>query len=338
MSLELVAQGKTCDIYQNRLYQDLMFFHRTDRFSVGDKVFPGTVQYKGFVLNQMSLIWMKLLEDEGILKTHIVASDALTLLTYGVPHDFLGSIIAAKACVPIPLECIVRGYYIPESKSWDPYKVDGNMYGNQLPAGLMESEILPTPIYTPSTKAAVGEHDENITFEQTIDVIERFLMERFVLDTQGQTRAVAEQIATNLRKKSILAYSFAHEYALSKNIILADTKLEFGIIKNDAGNWEIILIDEAFTPDTSRYWDATTYVISKPQPSMDKQFIRRHIYQVLGWDGKTSPPVVDDLTLGELSQIYCNIYERLFDRSIKDVTTEVSWEWKWAAEKLAQPE
>lgn len=341
--MKLVNQGKTCDIYKCEEYPELMFFNRTDRFSVGDKVFPGHVMYKGLILNQMSIKWMDLLEKNKIIDNHLIATEATGLLELGVSQDFSGSIVAAMECIPIPLECIVRGYYIPESKSWNPYKIDCNMYGNILPEGLKESQKLPEPIYTPSTKAAVGDHDINITYEDTIDVLEKFLDENFELNEDEENfHELACTLAQAIKKASLKAYSFAHEYALSKGIILADTKLEFGLYPDfdEDGNedWPLVLIDEVFTPDSSRFWDASSYEVGKPQPSMDKQYLRRHVYQELKWDGQSEPPEIDSEVKRNLSKIYCNIFSKLFEKDIITLTEEIAWDWNEAMDSALEAE
>ena len=331
--MKLINQGKVCDIYQNPEFPDLMFFHRTNRFSVGDRVFPGEILYKGLILNEMSLKWMRFLEQEEIVSNHIVADDAKTLLSYGVNPEWAGCVVAAKKCIPIPIECIVRGYYIPESKSWDPYKETGMLYGNKLPEGLKESQILPSPIYTPSTKASAGEHDENIDFEQSIEVIKKFLPEHFELEEGTDIKALSYTIADEIKNVSLRSYRAVHERAIEKGIILADTKLEFGILQ-DGCDWHIVLIDECFTPDSSRYWDASTYEVGKPQPSMDKQFLRRYIYKELKWDGESVPPTVHENIRGTVSEIYADIYQRLFDESVVKLSTDIAWQWSKAEKDL----
>lgn len=331
--IELINQGKVCDIYQNENFSDLMFFHRTNRFSVGDRVFPGEILYKGLILNEMSLKWMEFLEQEEIVRNHIITSDAKTLLSYGVNPEWAGCVVAAKKCIPIPIECIVRGYYIPESKSWDPYKETGMLYGNKLPKGLKESQILPSPIYTPSTKAGAGEHDENINFDTSVEIIKDFLLKHFELEEGTNINVLAYTIADNIRNVSLRAYRAVHERAIKKGIILADTKLEFGILQ-DVCDWHIVLIDECFTPDSSRYWDGSTYEVGKPQPSMDKQFLRRHVYTALKWDGESSPPIVQESIRNAVSEIYSDIYQRLFDESVVKLSTDIAWRWSKAEKEL----
>lgn len=331
--MKLINQGKVCDIYQNSDFQNVMFFHRTNRFSVGDRVFPGEILYKGLILNEMSLKWMEFLEQEEIVRNHIITDDAKTLLSYGVNPEWAGCVVAAKKCIPIPIECIVRGYYIPESKSWEPYKTTGMLYGNKLPEGMKESQILPSPIYTPSTKAGAGEHDQNIDFDESVEVIKKFLTEHFELEEDCDIDRLALIIANDLKQISLKAYRAVHERAIKKGIILADTKLEFGILQEES-DWHIVLIDECFTPDSSRYWDVSIYEVGKPQPSMDKQFLRRHVYSDLKWDGESEPPVVHEDIRGTVSEIYADIYQRLFDESVVTLSTDIAWKWIKAEKEL----
>lgn len=327
MSLTLETQGKIADIYRVEENESIRIHNRTNRFSIGDKVFPGEVSYKGAVLTQMSWRWKELLEEALEIDTDMCSQEPKILMEYGVPKEFAGSAVAVYQCIPIPLECIVRGYYIPESKSWDPYKKTGEMYGNRLPAGLKESEKLPTPIYTPSTKAAPGGHDRNITFEETIDILSDFISAKNDLIDIGAVNAAAKEIAEKVRDASLDAYNFAYGYALERGIILADTKLEFGLYRNDNGTYSLVLIDEVFTPDSSRFWDANAYKVGEPQASIDKQYIRRYVYNQLCWDGKSEPPVVSQRVLNELSHIYSNIYYKLFKVDIEKVVNNLSDKW-----------
>lgn len=327
MSITLVSKGKVADIYRVDEDESIRIHNRTNRFSVGDKVFPGEVSNKGAVLTQMSWQWKELLEEALEIKTDIYSQNSKVLLEYGVPREFAGSAVAVYQCIPIPLECIVRGYYIPESKSWNPYKETGEMYGNKLPAGLKESEKLPVPIYTPSTKAAPGEHDRNITFEETIDILSDFINSKIDLVSSVNIHEAAKEMAEEIRDASLDAYNFAYGYALEKGIILADTKLEFGLLQDEDGTYSLVLIDEVFTPDSSRFWDVNAYKVGKPQASIDKQYIRRYIYDQLCWDGNSEPPVVPQSVLNQLSHIYSNIYYKLFKVDIEKVVANISDQW-----------
>lgn len=324
MSITLVTRGKVADIYRIDGNDEISIHNRTNRYSIGDKVFPGEVQYKGIVLTQMSWNWKEILEKEIGMITDRCTQDIKTLFDYGAPSNFAGTAVAVYNCIPIPLECIVRGYYNPESKSWNSYKNTGNMYGNILPTGLKEAEKLPTPIYTPSTKAAPGEHDKNITFEESIDIIKKFIKEKINLSDVDVT---AVEFAKQLKKLSLDAYKYAHQYALERGIIIADTKLEFGILCKD-DSYTITLIDEVFTPDSSRFWDYNTYEVGKKQPSIDKQYIRRYVYDVLGWDGDSDPPVIPTLVLDQLSMVYLNMYYRLFRVHVEKLAVNLDMEWK----------
>lgn len=339
---KLVRQGKSCDIYENSEFPDLMFFHRTDRYSIGDRVFPGKIPYKGLIQNYMTLRWMKLLEEVGIVSNHIVSADARTLFRYGFREDLgIGSTVVAKKCVPIPLECIVRGYYIPESPSWDPYKDGATLCGYDLPDGLRNSEKLETPIYTPSTKAPSGERDINITFEESVEILTDFVLNTFTLSIGAEPEKIAYRIADTVKHLSLKAYNFAHSYCLTKGVILADAKLEFGFMFGPNGEHQIVLIDEVFTPDSSRFWDAHVYDVDRYQPALDKQFLRRHVYWKLGWNFVEVPPKIEDFMLYRASELYLDICQRLFDVDIIKLTTDISWEWhrckeEYEAEMLAE--
>lgn len=330
--LQLIKKGKNCDIYENPNFSELLFFHRTNRVSVGDVLLPVEVPYKGLIQNYMSIKWMEYLQKKTNIPNHLVSKKAKDLIKFGANDSMAGSLIAAEKMYPIPIECIVRGYYIPESKSWNPYKETGEMYGNVLPAGLKESEKLPEPIYTPSTKAELGMHDENISYAETIHVIEKWLKETFSLDNAS----LANNIAMLLEKWSIRLYEVAHQYALQAGIILADTKLEFGLNFDSEGYYHIKLIDEVFTPDSSRFWDASVYEVGKPQPSMDKQFLRRIVYNDLKWDGHSEIPELPVHSVYALSEIYQNIFERLFAEKVVNLSEAITWEWKEAKEEIAE--
>lgn len=328
MSITLEKQGGVAEIYRIDGNDNLKIHNRSNRYSIGDKMFPGEVPYKGFILTQMSCNWKKLLSKKLGINTDLYSQKASVLFDYGVPKELAGSAVAVYNCIPIPLECIVRGYYVPESKSWKPYKKTGNMlYGNVLPKGLEESEKLPTPIYTPSTKAAPGEHDQNITFEETIDVLKDFIKHNVTL-VNTSLDAAALEIAEELKQSSLDAYAFAHTYALERGIILADTKMEFGLMRDEDGTYYVTLIHEVFTPDCTRFWDASYYEVGQPQASIDKEYIRKYVYGQLGWDGVSEPPNVPRAVLAELSTVFCNIYHRLFGEDISKLDSKISAEWQ----------
>ena len=343
-----IQQGKVCDIYAGSYF----LMDRTNRFSVDDANLPGEIPYKGLVLNQMSLNWMKMLEY--IVPNHILSSDPKVLLTLGAKPEQIGRVVAVKRLYSLPFECIVRGYYIPTSHSWDTYKESGEICGISLPDGLKESEELPHPIFTPSTKENNGQHDRNISFAEMNAFMWDFLTEVDIVrenyeksivkddDTHGGDNSnisftrywynLSESLCKKMLRISLELYTSAHNHALSKGIILADTKLEFGI----DNNLNLMLIDEAFTPDTTRYWSADTYKVGVTQPSLDKQYLRDFVHNELKWHGlEDGPaPLVPKNVIDSVSDIYKDIYERLFDKSIDTLTEDLLYEWHQAETEL----
>ena len=334
--MKIARSGKVRDIYE----VDVLALTTTDRVSAYDSVLAGEVPYKGLVLQTISNKWMEKFTD--IISNHIITVDPYILKTFGFGSEFFGRTILAKKCIMLPIECIVRGYYIPTSHSWDQYKVDGTIQGIKLPLGLVESEKLPEAIFTPTTK---GESDLAITYEEM-----KLQLSNFLYGTLGDLLAssscpdidtskifdpnycykLASQVAEKLRDTSLQLYNKAASYAAQKGIILADTKLEFGIRLKDTGNvatdFELVLCDEAFTPDSSRYWDAEEYEVGKTQKSMDKQFLRDYLRNELNWTGLKDGPVpeVPAEVYDKVSQIYCDIMHRLFDINIDDVVSVLS--------------
>lgn len=315
--------GKVRDIYE----LNLMALTTTDRVSAFDSILDGTVPDKGKILQEISNNWMNMFSP--IIKNHIVTSDPIVILGLGFDPDLVGRTVIVNKHLMLPVECIVRGYYIPTSHSWDQYKVDNTIQGIQLPAGLEESEKLPEPIFTPTTK---GTEDRPLRYDELEEHISIFLfnhiMKNNIQDEDDVTiefkpvDTLAANIAAKLKEISLYLYKRASEYASKKGIILADTKLEFGIIIGDYNvespdeipEFELVLCDEAFTPDSSRYWDKETYEVGKTQASMDKQFLRDYLRNELHWCGLKDGPVpqVPQEVFDELSKIYKNISSRLF--------------------------
>ena len=337
---KLVTRGLVCDVYQNPEFPDILFFNRTDRYSIDEQIFPDQIPYKGFVTNQMSLRWKKLLEEAQIVSSNVISTNAKDLIRYGFTRpDGIGSSAVVKKCIPIPLECIVRGYYIPESPSWDSYKKDGTFNGFALPEGLKNCQRLPEPIFTPSTKNKLGKHDVNVTFEKSVEILTDFLLETFTLTDGAEPERIASKLADTLKTISIQAYTFAHNYALEKRIIIADTMLEFGFVMDPEGNdHEIILINDAFTPDTTRFWDLDSYQIGRFQPAIGRQFLRRHLYWVLEWDPSKEPPHIDPFMIHRASELYIDVFQRIFEVDIIQLSTESVWEWYKAKEEYEQEE
>ena len=246
-----VKEGKVREIYD---VGDNLILVATDRISCFDVILKNTVTDKGRVLTQMSRFWFDLTKD--ILPNHMVSTDVKDMPEFFRTDYFRGRSMLVKKLNMLPVECIVRGYIT--GSGYASYVKDGTVCGIRLPEGLKESEKLPEPIYTPSTKAEIGDHDENISFEASVDYLEK----RF----PGKGKEYAEK----LRDYSIAIYKKCADYALTKGIIIADTKFEFGLDEN--GN--MVVGDEMLTPDSSRFWPADQYEAGKSQPSFDKQFAR----------------------------------------------------------------
>jgi phosphoribosylaminoimidazole-succinocarboxamide synthase len=256
--LKLAARGKVRDIYD---LGETLLIVTTDRISAFDVIMNEGIPDKGFVLNQISTFWFRQMED--IIPNHIISTD---VRDFPAPcqkyaEDLEGRSMLVKKAKPLPAECIVRGYL--SGSGWKDYKATGKVCGITLPAGLVESDKLPEPIFTPSTKAELGTHDENISFDDMVKMCGR-------------------DIAEKVRDVTLRIYSKARDIADAKGIIIADTKFEYGIY-----NGELIIIDECMTPDSSRFWPKDSYKPGGAQPSFDKQFLRDYL-ETLDW-GKTAP-------------------------------------------------
>ncbi|GFE60086.1 phosphoribosylaminoimidazolesuccinocarboxamide synthase [Geobacter sp. AOG2] len=256
--LNLAARGKVRDIYD---LGDTLLLVTSDRISAFDVIMNEPIPDKGFVLTQISAFWFRQMED--IVKNHIISTDVTDYPAVCRPYaDVLaGRSMLVKKAKPLPAECIVRGYV--SGSGWKDYKASGSICGIKLPAGLLESDQLPEPIFTPSTKAELGTHDENISFEKMAEICGR-------------------ELAEQARDYTIRIYTRARDLAAQKGIIIADTKFEFGVYEG-----ELIIIDECMTPDSSRFWPKDLYKPGGPQPSFDKQFLRDYL-ETLDW-GKTAP-------------------------------------------------
>lgn len=246
-----VKEGKVREIYDNG---DSLIMVATDRISCYDVILKNVISKKGTVLTQMSKFWFDLTED--IVPNHMITADVKDMPAFFQQPAFDGNSMMCRKLTMLPIECIVRGYIT--GSGWASYKKDGTVCGITLPSGLQESDKLPEPIYTPSTKAEIGDHDENISFEKSIDVLEK--------EFPGKGKEYAEK----LRDYTISLYKKCADYARAKGIIIADTKFEFGL--DEDGN--IVLGDEMLTPDSSRFWPADGYEPGHGQPSFDKQFAR----------------------------------------------------------------
>ena len=250
-NLKPIKEGKVREIYDNG---DSLIMVATDRISCFDVILKNTINKKGTVLTQMSKFWFDMTSD--ILPNHMISADVRDMPDFFQKPEYDGNSMMCRKLEMLPIECIVRGYIT--GSGWSSYQRTGEICGIALPEGLRESEKLPEAIYTPSTKAEIGDHDENISFEQSIDHLERFF--------PGKGR----EYAGKLKDNTIALYKKCADYALKRGIIIADTKFEFGL--DDDGN--IVLGDEMLTPDSSRFWPAEGYEPGHSQPSFDKQFAR----------------------------------------------------------------
>ena len=246
-----IKEGKVREIYDNG---DSLIMVATDRISCFDVILKNVVSKKGTVLTQMSKFWFEYTKD--IMPNHMISTDVNDMPEYFRKPEFTGNSMLCKKLNMIPVECIVRGYIT--GSGWASYQKTGKVCGIELPAGLKESEKLPQAIYTPSTKAEIGDHDENISFEQSIDVLEK------AFPSHGK------EYAEKIRDYTLTLYNKCAEYALSRGIIIADTKFEFGL--DEDGN--VVIGDEMLTPDSSRFWPLEGYKPGQGQPSFDKQFVR----------------------------------------------------------------
>jgi len=275
--LRLHSRGKVREIYE---IGDGLLMVASDRISAYDVILPDPIPDKGSVLTQMSVFWFELLAD--ICPNHFLSTD--------VPAEVAGRAIRVRRLDMYPVECVVRGYL--SGSGWREYRTSGAVCGIDLPEGLGESEKLPEPIFTPATKAEIGEHDENVDFERAVELVgDRGLMD-------------------SLRDTSLELYSRAAEHAAERGIILADTKFEFG---SHAGA-EVVLGDEVLTPDSSRFWPADEYEPGRPQRSFDKQYVRDYLDSV-GWDHKPPAPRLPDEVIASTRARYVEAYERLSERS-----------------------
>ena len=246
-----VKEGKIREVYD---IGDSLIMVATDRISAFDYILKNKIVDKGAILTLMSKFWFDFTKD--ILPNHMLSTDVNDMPEFFRKPEFTGNSMKVKKLRMLPLECIVRGYIT--GSGWASYKENGTVCGIKLPEGLDESEKLPEPIYTPSTKAEIGLHDENISYEQSIEVLEK--------EFPGK----GAEYALKLKEVTIALYKKCADYALSKGIIIADTKFEFGLDEND----NIVIGDEMLTPDSSRFWPLEGFKVGAGQPSYDKQFVR----------------------------------------------------------------
>jgi phosphoribosylaminoimidazole-succinocarboxamide synthase len=274
----LISRGKVRDVYEYAPNE--MLIVTSDRLSAFDVILPTPIPDKGVVLTQIANFWFD--KTSAIVPNHIVDPEPFST-DVGRKHLAGRSIVVHRADA-LPVEAIVRGYLTGSGRK--DYEKTGRVCGIELPGGLVEASRLPEPLFTPSTKAAIGDHDQNISFAETVDLI-------------------GQELAEKVRDVSLELYGFGAAYALERGIIIADTKFEFGILDG-----ELILIDEVMTPDSSRFWPADGYAAGKSQPSYDKQFVRDYL-ETLDWD-KTAPgPELPPEVAARTSEKYLEAWRRL---------------------------
>jgi len=279
--LKLVHRGKVRDLYE---VDDKLLMVATDRISAFDVVMGDPIPNKGKVLTKLSLFWFDYLGD--IIPNHLITADVDQYPAVCAPYrdELRGRSMLVKKAKPLPVECIVRGYL--SGSFWKAYQKDTTVCGFPLPQGMVESEKFPTPLFTPSTKADQGEHDENISIEKMEEIVGK-----------NETARIIDV--------SIKLYQKAADYALEKGIIIADTKFELGWFEG-----ELILIDEVLTPDSSRFWPLDQYVQGKGQPSFDKQFLRDYL-STLDWDKKPPAPELPAEILEKTGARYAEAVEKV---------------------------
>jgi phosphoribosylaminoimidazole-succinocarboxamide synthase len=275
--MKLHSSGKVREIYQ---WEDDLLMVASDRISIYDVVMPTPIPDKGKVLNRLSEFWFELTAE--IVPNHFVSAD--------VPEEVAERAMRVRRLEMYPVECVVRGYL--SGSGWKEYRAGGAVCGIELPAGMLEADKLPEPIFTPATKAEIGDHDENVDFERAAEIV--------------GDRALMEELA----RVSIDVYTRGAEHAAERGIILADTKFEFG---RHPGA-EVVLADEVLTPDSSRFWPADTYGAGGPQPSFDKQYVRDWADQA-GWDHTPPAPELPPDVIEQTRARYIEAYERITGHS-----------------------
>lgn len=287
-SLKRIHQGKVRDIYD--IDASTMLLVSTDRLSAFDVILPTGIVNKGAMLTQMANFWFEKLK--GVVPNHLTGIDPESVVTDSAEKAQLANrSVVVKKLKALPIEAIVRGYLV--GSGWKEYKAQGTVCEIPLPAGLQEASKLPQPLFTPSSKAAVGEHDENISIAQVEALI---------------GKALAAQVA----EVAIALYSRAAEYALTRGIIIADTKFEFGLDENGV----LHVMDEVLTPDSSRFWPADSYAVGKNPPSYDKQYVRDWL-EASGWNKTPPAPALPDDVAQKTSEKYMEAFERLTGQPLR---------------------
>jgi phosphoribosylaminoimidazole-succinocarboxamide synthase len=286
--VKLLGRGKVRDLYE---VDGNLLIVATDRLSAFDVVLPTPIPDKGRVLTQLSLFWFNKLA--GIVPHHVLSATDFPHILSKHARVLQGRAMLVRRTEPIPIECVVRGYIT--GSGWKEYRATGTVCGIPLSAGLQESERLPEPIFTPSTKATEG-HDENISFEET-------------------ARRIGKPLAEQLRSVSLEIYKRAADYAAERGILIADTKMEFGLgINLDKG--KLIWIDEALTPDSSRFWPADKFAAGRSQPSFDKQYVRDYLEKI-GWAKQPPGPDLPVDVVAGTREKYREAYQRLTGRELE---------------------
>lgn len=263
--IQKLSSGKVREIYE--IDGNKLLLVVSDRISAFDYILPSPIPNKGKILNQISEFWFDFVKD--IIPNHIISTNSKDFPEEFQKPEFEGRSMLVKKLKMLPVECIVRGYIT--GSGWKSYKENGTVCGITLPDGLQESQKLPEAIFTPSTKAEIGDHDENISFERVVEML-------------------GLELATKLRDKTLQIYNKCAEYAASKGVIIADTKFEFGLDENG----ELVLGDEVLTPDSSRFWPASDYEVGRSQKSFDKQYLRDWI-KSSGYDPESGTPIPADV-------------------------------------------
>jgi phosphoribosylaminoimidazole-succinocarboxamide synthase len=279
-SVELIHRGKVRDVY--RIDAERLLIVASDRLSAFDVILPDPIPGKGRILTQVSSFWFE--KTRHIIPNHLLHTPLTDVLTAKEAAQVEGRAVITRALNALPVEAVVRGYII--GSGWKEYQATGSICGIRLPAGLQLADKLPEPIFTPATKAAVGDHDENIRFEKVVELIGRDL---------------AEQV----RDATLAIYEFASDHARARGIIIADTKFEFGTDKDG----QLYIIDEMLTPDSSRFWPADTYRPGISPPSFDKQFVRDYL-ETLDWNKAAPGPHVP----ADVRKRTAAKYQEAFDR------------------------
>jgi phosphoribosylaminoimidazole-succinocarboxamide synthase len=293
LPLPHVHSGKVRDIYA--VGDDQLLMVTSDRLSAFDVVMAEPIPNKGRVLTAMTAFWFELFADMATtVGSHLISTDVADLpeAVRGAP-DLAGRVMLCKRAEMLPVECIVRGYIT--GSAWKEYKKGGTMHGTPLPAGLLESSKLPEPVFTPSTKAEVGDHDENISFEKAADL-------------------VGLELAKTLRDVSLELYSRGAAWAAERGIIIADTKFELGRLP---GSGDLVLCDEVLTPDSSRFWPVAQWKPGATPPSFDKQPVRDYL-ETLDWNKTPPPPPLPREVVTATSTRYVEAYERITGRTFAD--------------------